>query len=121
MGSMRIKRGKFVLFHRQHRLGTLFHRSFNFKKLINYQKKMTEKLQAEFKIFMGRDGLGIEIVDGNKYEGNFRDGLPCGHGKKSWTSGEFYVGEWLDGLRHGKGECSYKGGFWILIALIHAR
>ena len=73
---------------------------------------MTDK--GEFKIFMGRDGLGTEIVDGNKYEGNFKDGIAHGHGRKTWASGDSYLGEWENGLRHGKGDCTYKGGAFLL-------
>jgi hypothetical protein len=64
----------------------------------------------DFQVFIG-DGCGVEIIDGNKYEGNFKDGLAEGHGKKTWVTGERYIGEWRDGLRHGKGECCYQGGF----------
>ena len=63
-----------------------------------------------FQVFMDGDGFGVEIVDGNKYEGNFKDGLPHGKGKKHWVSGDTYDGEWEAGLRHGKGECHYAGG-----------
>ena len=44
-----------------------------------------EKFPAEFKIFMGLDGVGVETVDGNMYEGNFKDGLPFGLGRKTWA------------------------------------
>ncbi len=67
-------------------------------------------MSSDFQVYMGGNGRGIEIVDGNTYEGHFKDGLAEGHGKKTWITGECYIGEWRDGLRHGKGECTYQGG-----------
>ena len=40
--------------------------------------------------FLGKDGWGREVVDNNEYEGDFKDGLPHGHGKKKWGSGDSY-------------------------------
>ncbi len=67
----------------------------------------------DLQVFMGVDGCGVEIVDGNIYEGNFKNGLAEGHGKKTWVTGECYIGEWKGGLRHGRGECTYQGGWPI--------
>jgi hypothetical protein len=40
--------------------------------------------------FLGKDGWGREVVDNNEYEGDFKDGLPHGRGKKKWGSGDSY-------------------------------
>ena len=36
---------------------------------------------GETQLFLGKDGPGVEVVDGNRYEGQFRDGLPHGGGR----------------------------------------
>jgi len=58
------------------------------------------------------NGHGILTTsDGQKYEGNFEDGLP--HGQLTWNDsvkGMRYVGEWVKGVRHGQGVMQYKGG-----------
>ena len=41
-------------------------------------------------LFLGKDGWGREVVDNNEYEGDFKDGLPHGRGKKKWGSGDSY-------------------------------
>ena len=59
---------------------------------------------------------GIGKAEGsNKYEGNFKNGLPHGKGVYKWSSGESYDGEWINGNRNGIGTytksdgVSYKG------------
>ncbi|KAL4473619.1 hypothetical protein ABPG74_022483 [Tetrahymena malaccensis] len=44
------------------------------------------------------------------YEGEWKDGVMCGQGKFSYTSGGVYEGEVKDGKRHGKGKYRYANG-----------
>ena len=41
--------------------------------------------------------------DGEKYVGEFKDGVPHGQGTKTWPGGWKYVGEFKTGWRHGQG------------------
>ncbi len=57
-----------------------------------------------------KNGLahGYGKADGiDNYEGNFKKGLPNGHGIYVWSTGEEYEGSWVNGLRHGKGKYTF--------------
>ncbi len=61
-----------------------------------------------------RHGLGtLWIYKGGKYvvryNGEWRDDQPTGHGTFFDDSGDTYEGEWLNGQRHGKGRAVYGG------------
>ena len=43
------------------------------------------------------------FLNGDVYEGEFRNYLPHGKGKKTFLNGSFYEGEFLNGVPHGKG------------------
>jgi hypothetical protein len=47
---------------------------------------------------------------GNKYEGEFKNGLPDGKGKYSFADGEIYSGEWSKGMPHGLGQYKFRDG-----------
>jgi hypothetical protein len=51
-----------------------------------------------------------EIVWGNKYVGEFRDGKFHGQGAYIYASGDKWVGEFRDGNRHGQGTHIYTNG-----------
>jgi hypothetical protein len=47
---------------------------------------------------------------GNKYEGEFKQGLPHGKGKYFFSDGEIYDGDWANGVPHGNGIYKFKDG-----------
>jgi len=49
------------------------------------------------------NGTG-KAVGINEYDGEFKNGLPEGMGKYTWTNGSYYYGSWKKGLKDGKGE-----------------
>lgn len=52
--------------------------------------------------------------DGNYYEGEVKNGEPCGYGSFSYDDGTLiYVGEWLDGRAHGIGTMFYENGLVV--------
>jgi hypothetical protein len=53
------------------------------------------------------DGQG-EAIGVDHYIGEFRKGLPDGHGIYKWQTGELYEGEWSMGLRNGDGRYTFS-------------
>lgn len=56
--------------------------------------------------------------NGDKYKGQFVNGLPEGYGEYHWKDGEFYKGDFKQGARNGYGIWknklqSYKGHFML--------
>ena len=49
-------------------------------------------------------------VDGKKYDGDWIDGLMCGHGKYTYPDGEMYIGQWRDNQKHGHGMYLQRSG-----------
>jgi hypothetical protein len=49
------------------------------------------------------NGTG-KAVGVHTYEGDFKNGLPEGNGKYTWSNGDYYYGGWKKGLKDGKGE-----------------
>ena len=41
--------------------------------------------------------------NGDKYVGEFKDGIAHGQGTATWASGDKYIGGWKDGEYHGQG------------------
>ena len=56
----------------------------------------------------------------DRYEGQFREGVPHGRGIYTWANGSVYKGQWVKGMKEGEGEITYvtmRGdsvvtGFW---------
>ena len=55
-------------------------------------------------------GYGTVIWDGRRYEGQWRDGEPHGHGTFSSADGTRYEGGWRDGMMHGDGTHTFADG-----------
>ncbi len=47
---------------------------------------------------------------GDVYDGEWRGGMPNGHGSYTHANGERYVGEFKDGNRHGQGTFTFANG-----------
>ena len=47
---------------------------------------------------------------GNRYEGEFRDGLHSGQGVKTWANGSRYEGAWANNKLNGFGTVTYLDG-----------
>lgn len=52
-----------------------------------------------------------EWSNGNRYQGDFRDGLRHGQGTLFEADGLVYVGQWEKGLKHGEGKEFWQKGF----------
>lgn len=48
--------------------------------------------------------------DGKSYEGDWKDGMMHGKGKKTWANGKFYEGDLERGKSHGKGKQIFPDG-----------
>jgi len=56
------------------------------------------------------NGWGLYVfVDGDKYEGEFKDGKKHGQGIFTYSDGDMYEGKFKDGLRHGQGTMIFTG------------
>jgi len=57
------------------------------------------------------DGTGaFTYSDGSRYEGEFHNGLPAGHGTVFYANGNRYEGEWHNDVPHGVGTLYYADG-----------
>ena len=80
---------------------------------------MVKKIQTADRVFEGEiDNNGIangkgkfEYIggfnNGDKYIGEFKDGLPHGEGEYIWSHGKKYVGQFTEGQITGKGVMTY--------------
>lgn len=69
-----------------------------------------DKYVGEFKDGI-RNGQGTyTFSNGGKYVGEFKEGLPNGQGTFTFPSGDKYVGEFKDGLYDGQGTVTYSTG-----------
>ena len=49
-------------------------------------------------------------MNGDVYDGEFKDGKRHGHGVYTWSYGGVYDGEWKDGKQHGQGVKTWVDG-----------
>lgn len=68
-----------------------------------------DKYEGEWKDGL-RCGKGYYFSkqDNAKYEGEYKDDLKNGHGKYTYANGDIYEGSWENSLRHGKGVYKYR-------------
>jgi len=60
-----------------------------------------------------KNGLahGKGIAEGkDRYEGKFKNGVPDGNGKYTWSTGDIYEGNWENGKKEGDGKLIFKVG-----------
>ena len=58
-----------------------------------------------------RNGIGVyTTTEGNRYEGEYHNGVAHGRGVKTWASGARYEGEFRNGREHGIGIYIYANG-----------
>jgi len=56
-------------------------------------------------------GSGVETcADGDKYEGEYKNGYACGRGAITYSNGDKYDGEWQDNEEHGRGVYTWADG-----------
>ena len=53
---------------------------------------------------------GVTFPNGDKYFGEFKEGIRHGQGTITWVNGDKYVGEFKDGKVHGQGTYTYPDG-----------
>jgi hypothetical protein len=69
-----------------------------------------DKYIGEFKNGLWH-GKGTHITaNGNKYVGEFKDGFRSGNGTLTYANGDVHVGEFKDGVVHGKGTLTLRTG-----------
>ncbi len=57
------------------------------------------------------NGMGtLTLSNGNKYVGQFQDGLRSGNGKMEYTNGDIFEGEWATDKKHGAGTYTWADG-----------
>jgi hypothetical protein len=73
-----------------------------------------EKYKGEYKNGK-RNGKGVfKFVDGSEYDGEWKDGIINGKGVYKYASGDEYNGEWKDKERNGKGIITFADGSKII-------
>jgi len=50
------------------------------------------------------------LADGRVYEGNYKNGVPNGYGKMTWSDGDVYEGNWKNNYQDGYGKMTWSDG-----------
>ena len=69
-----------------------------------------EKYLGEYKDGLKYGHGTYTFPDGGKYVGEYKDGLPNGQGTETYPNGNKYVGEFKDGKYHGQGTYTWSDG-----------
>jgi hypothetical protein len=83
---------------------------YKYKALKYYLKNKTIS-KNKIKIKAGSENEEVKTYDnGDRYEGEWKDGKRHGQGTLYYKSGSRYEGEWKDGKRHGQGTFFWNDG-----------
>ncbi|MCX7679923.1 MAG: hypothetical protein N2316_12010, partial [Spirochaetes bacterium] len=66
----------------------------------------TPRIQKTSRCIQGNcvNGRGIKLeASGERYEGEWKEGLRHGIGRAHWPDGDSYIGQWMHDHPHGKG------------------
>ena len=78
-----------------------------------YTTPQGEKYEGNFKNGK-RNGYGVfKWASGNIYKGHFSDDFREGYGEMVWTDGTQYKGEWKSGVQHGPGELHMPDNYHV--------
>mmetsp|Transcript_21622 Transcript_21622/g.33829 ORF Transcript_21622/g.33829 Transcript_21622/m.33829 type:complete len:163 (-) Transcript_21622:18-506(-) len=61
-----------------------------------------------------RQGTGVYKLDGNSYEGEWKNDQMNGHGLFKFMSGDSYDGDWVDNKFHGQGQYKWRNGAYYI-------
>jgi len=81
---------------------------------LGYSQEPCKVLKSEIATtYVGKCKKGLAHGKGvatgqDKYEGEFKNGLPFGKGKYTWANGDVYEGNWREGKKEGDGKLTYK-------------
>jgi hypothetical protein len=81
-----------------------------------YRLSPLEIYQGGFDKLFRKSGFGIQVLEDEKYTGNFIRGLRSGYGRIVKSDGNLYEGDFLKGYLEGEGACleagiKYRGTF----------
>ncbi|HTV28084.1 MAG TPA: DUF805 domain-containing protein [Xanthobacteraceae bacterium] len=77
-----------------------------------YTASEAEEVTAQIQMPVShlRNGHDVVVTNGNRYDGEWRNGLRNGHGVETYTDGETYDGEWSNDAWNGQGILSFTDG-----------
>lgn len=59
-----------------------------------------------------REGKGVMTsINGDRYEGEWREGILWGFGKARRANGQTYIGEFVNGEKDGTGVLTFENGY----------
>ena len=83
----------------------------DFEDYIKRNKRVSNIFESKEKILSkSLEPLIFIPNEGDKYEGDWKDGMLHGKGTYTWAVGHKYVGEWKNGKMHGKGTYTLPNG-----------
>ena len=81
------------------------------KKWLNVSEQSPKETSRASRILGNKHGIGTYLYeDGDKYEGEFKDGLRNGHGIYYFANGDKYVGQFFEDEFNGQGTMYFANG-----------